>query len=509
MEVVRITEFGGVHDGPEPGDVPLGGLWRADDVDVSDPRALRSRWGTADFLGTYVYSSAIRDAVLLNGDLLTVRVGNPMVADVLTGAGATLSLGNTLAAGAEASLVPWRSPTELLVFLVSGGQTPEQWDTTANLWTTPTATVDGVAGRAMPKMQDAVQSGIDQRLLGWTGANSGLYGPHGAQSYPWRVWASEPGLPKTWTTTRYFDLFPTAGTPSGVMNGVAWGGKVFFFTSKALFVLHSVSVTAGGAPVFNVYEVGGHGTHYYRHACAGERGVYYLNEKGLYVTDGGPGQLVSGALGRIFQGFQHPRLIGGEHSYSGIDIVRSVRAFGGLVFVNSDSAGADAARTWVYHEASGAWSTWSDVAMVVREYFGSGVATIALPRDNATLRPRTLTEGTPEVGLEIVLPIEPAGGELTTLRRVVVEGSFTSAPTVQVATDQQLVGSNVNWGSALVAQSAGGGGPGPARISYLARDRGRAFAVQIQSGESLAALTSIELEHEPSAPRHAKRGTYE
>lgn len=507
MEVLRISEFAGLRDGVAPADVPPGGAWHSRNVDFRNPRALRSLPGRRTALGAYDIPSEVWDALCVNDDLAVLR--SPNVVDILNAqTGASVNVGNTIVVGSGfPSIAEYRSPTEKLIWLCASGQAPEQWETVANAWTTPTATVDGVAGRAMPKMMGAVQSAIDQRFLAWT-FSSGLDGPHGAQSYPWRVWASEPGLPKTWTTTRYFDLFPAQGDPLGVMAGVSWNGKVFFFTTRYCMVLHSVSTTAGGVPVFNTYDIPGAGLHRHnRHACAGDLGVYFVNDRGFWRTTGGGAELLSGdQLAWVLNG-------GSSHPFGlpviSADSIESLRAHKGRVYMTIDGISEEGdEETVVYDELTGLFSVIDEMGIPVEDSNGGVRVT---PHPNSALqRIRTLGSSFTD-GWLLTLPFQPADGEHVIVRRVVLEGAFAAGelPSVTLRNEDAIenwVGAASEALSNPLGENVAAGNEMPGRFTYNARTRGRAFMLRLHAAATqLRGLTSIEIHFEPTQPRLAKR----
>lgn len=177
-------------------------------------------------------------------------------------------------------------------------------------FTEPTATVNGVAGKEMPRGALMVTwPDGDNRLVVANTANG--EGPGGAASSGSHVWFSDPGSAESWHTVapeaNFVQLSPGDGEEITAM--AVYGGQVFVFKQTKFFVFYGVSVDSEGGPEFNFREVSlGDGSQMRRAASAeltetsdqlattSPTGVYFCTTDGVYVTTGGGPQKISQAL---------------------------------------------------------------------------------------------------------------------------------------------------------------------------------------------------------------------
>lgn len=191
------------------------------------------------------------------------------------------------------------TPATSAVYAGQGVDTLRKY-TSAGGFTAPTATVDGVGGRAMPKGWVMAVQPSDNRLV--TNAPSSAGGPHAAASSEHHVWFSSAGNAETWSTTDYVILAPGDGDRISAI--VAWRDLLFVFKESAFFVFYGNSVDSTGAAVFNYRAVSAGVGAYYgtATAVAAPDGVYFINDRGVFRTTGGPPQRVSTPLDPLFQG---------------------------------------------------------------------------------------------------------------------------------------------------------------------------------------------------------------
>lgn len=162
----------------------------------------------------------------------------------------------------------------------------------------PTATIDGEAGKAMPK-GDFLATWIDggNRLV-VAGAGSG--GPGGMAATASHVFFSLPGSAEEYESTAYVILDP--GDGEAIHGCCEWGGQIFVFKETRMFVFYSVSADSEGKPIFNfrTVDLGTRvrqpGTTSGEQIVAGREGVYFVSENGVWVTTGGEPTLLSDAL---------------------------------------------------------------------------------------------------------------------------------------------------------------------------------------------------------------------
>lgn len=163
-------------------------------------------------------------------------------------------------------------------------------------FTQPTATVDGVAGKAMPR---------GRFLATWTEAANRLViagttaagGPNGAVSNGSYVWFAEPGNPEAYESTAYTQLDP--GDGENIVGCVSWGGMIFVFKETRLFLFYGVSADVEGKPEFNFKTID-LGTRILSpiafsgsKVVAGTDGVYFVSNDGVWVTTGSEPTLIS------------------------------------------------------------------------------------------------------------------------------------------------------------------------------------------------------------------------
>jgi hypothetical protein len=173
-------------------------------------------------------------------------------------------------------------------------------------FTEPTATVDGAAGKEMPRgnLLATWPAGGNRLVVANTGATGG---PNGATSSASHVWFSEPGNAEGYESTAFVQLSP--GDGEEITAVCVWGGRVFVFKETKYFIFYGVSVDGEGEPIFNFTEVSmGDGSRMKRAAAsaleetsdqiatAAPTGVYFCTTDGIYVTTGGEPTKISQAL---------------------------------------------------------------------------------------------------------------------------------------------------------------------------------------------------------------------
>lgn len=170
----------------------------------------------------------------------------------------------------------------------------------------PTATVDGVAGKAMPKPAFLIAwPEGDNRMIALSGA-SGKFGPGEAETTYSHAWLSDAGNAESWHTVapeaNYLQLSP--GDGERFTGGCVWNGQAFIFKKTRMFVLYSVDEDSEGAPIFN-YRTVELGTEIANESakelvdncCIPTReGVVFLSSDGIYITTGGTPVNLAGAL---------------------------------------------------------------------------------------------------------------------------------------------------------------------------------------------------------------------
>lgn len=209
------------------------------------------------------------------------------------------------------TFVRFGTPAASYIYARAGGVAGHavmRFDGTA--FTTPTATVDGVAGKAMPQgaFMVAWPDGGNRLLVANTGSTGG---PNGAASSGSHVWISDAGNAESWHTVEpeanYLQLSP--GDGESITGMCVWGGQVFIFKETQFFVLWGVSEGPKGAPDFNIRSVQlGKGSIIKRATAptleessdqlcsASPDGIYFATTNGIFITNGGAPSKISNAL---------------------------------------------------------------------------------------------------------------------------------------------------------------------------------------------------------------------
>lgn len=294
----------------------------ARDVDWdSSPGVLRPRDGfqklkSAEATGTYQGLFAHSDSVLLATKVVS-EASKKLVALGFDGV-ETGEIAWTATAG-KPTFARFGTPSASYTYARAGyvaAHAPVRYD--GAVFTTPTATVDGVAGKVMPRgtFMLAWPEGGNRLIAANTAATGG---PNAAASSVSHVWFSDPGNAESWHTVapeaNYVQLSP--GDGEEITGMCAWNGQIFVFKATKFYVFYGVSTDNEGAPVFNFRTVElGKGTRISRPAretlaetsdqicCATDVGVFLCCSDGIYVTTGGQPEKISQALKPLEEGSQ-------------------------------------------------------------------------------------------------------------------------------------------------------------------------------------------------------------
>ena len=290
---IPFSQFGGlILDKPLD---DIGAENAADLLDVdwsSSQGSLRSRDGADEF--TKAAGAANYESLFAHSDSrLLARRGETLVAfDIATGkeiAGKTAAVKALFMSFARLG-----TPSASYSYIADQENTLKRYDGTD--FTSPTATVDGVAGKAMPKGHHlATWADEGNRLVIMGTEPNG--GPNGAISGGSHVWFPNPGDAEAYESTNFVQVRP--GDGESIIGGCAWGGQVFVFKETHLFVFYGVSVDNEGKPIFNFRTVD-LGTRILPpsskcapQVVAGAEGVYFVANDGLYMTTGNEPSLLS------------------------------------------------------------------------------------------------------------------------------------------------------------------------------------------------------------------------
>jgi hypothetical protein len=218
---------------------------------------------------------------------------------------------------------PWQflrfgAPGTETLYAANGADTPRKWDGTT--WTAPTATVNGVAGGAMPRAGalaitasvpgQTSGSNATNRMLATAFGTQSSAGPGGFATNPLRWFISNPGQPEVFETDgsvspirgkNFGDLTP--GDGEQIMAAVTWRELIFIFKESKFFVLWGESANTDGTPIMNFREVvNSIGLASKMAVAVGRDGVYFFNRMGVYRTTGGNPELISDIIRPLWTG---------------------------------------------------------------------------------------------------------------------------------------------------------------------------------------------------------------
>lgn len=258
-------------------------------------------------------------------------------------------------AGGPYGFARFGKPNAEVAYAGNGTDTLRRWNGTE--WTAPTATVNGLAEKAMPKAgQIAAWPKGDNRLAA-TGFATTSGGPGGATSSPDHVYFSNSGDPTAWTNKEgeenYVQLFP--GNGEKIQAIIGWREYLFVFKETAFFVFYGVSSNAEGAPEFLFRPVeAGVGLASPRAVCADENGVYFMSRRGVYRTTGQEPEEVSTPIEPIWSGDTSPFYTGGTLAHGSITNC-AMAAHEGRIYLSFPTSAANN-RTLVHDPQAGWWA---------------------------------------------------------------------------------------------------------------------------------------------------------
>jgi hypothetical protein len=270
---------------------------------------------------------------------------------LVLGAGGRLDVINQLGAivGSQGGLLrgPYQfaqfgDPTRELVFCANGADPVVRWDGAAFAIGTNTATVNGVAGQAMPRAgavcvtasTPGASSGTNasNRLIATAYGTQTTAGPGGSESTPSRVYLSNPGQPEVWETDgsaapvrgrNFLDLTP--GDGEYIMAAVTWRELVFIFKQTKFFVLWGEGEGANGTPTFQVREVvNAVGLASAQALSVGRDGVYFMNRRGVYRSSGGDPVLLSDVISPMWTQDPDPYFRSQSINLGALDQIRAL-----------------------------------------------------------------------------------------------------------------------------------------------------------------------------------------
>lgn len=255
------------------------------DVTFTERGAVRQRDGWSAFTsaaGTNRYDSLVSFAKTDGTRQVVAGAGNRL--EGLSASGSVIA--SVATSASPHSFTRFGGPSVEAVYAANGTDQIRQWNGSA--WSTPAWAGTSPTGRFV-----AVTQG-DNRLV--NARRSGTT----AGDNPSTVRFSDPSTPTTFGANNWVDLTPGDGEP--IMGMVAWREYLFVFKQTKFFVFGQTT-DASGTPEFNYRPVDtGVGLCSSRALCATPFGVFFLTQRGVYVTDGGEPRLVSELLDPFWLG---------------------------------------------------------------------------------------------------------------------------------------------------------------------------------------------------------------
>ena len=302
-----------------------------------------------DSLVPFYRSSGARQLIAGCGTRLEALTSSGEVVDSETGL-----------SGGPYGFARFGAPNAEVLYAGNGTDAPRKWN--GSEWTTPTATVNGSAGKAMPKARFLTVLPQGNRLMA-TGFSTTTGGPNGAISSPAHAWLSEQGEPEAWMTEgteehpNNSEQF-TPGDGESIQGALTWGEFTFVFKETKFFVIYGISTDREGNPEINYRTVDtGVGLVASETLCADESGVYFMGRGGVYRTLGQAPELISRKIEPVWGGGASPFFTGGVLSHSAIDSCAATVHDGRLYLSYPTSEAND--RTLVYDPEAGWWSLYS------------------------------------------------------------------------------------------------------------------------------------------------------
>lgn len=284
-------------------------------VEFSERGAIRQREGYVD-LGSVDLVNRV--------DSMAAHYTTGGARQLVLGAGTRLDVVDQTGAviGSQAGLLggPWNftqfgDPTHESVYAANGLNPLVRWDGSSFALGTALATVNGVAGQAMPRAGAVCVTASTPGSTSGTNASNRMVataygtqanaGPGGSVSTPSRAHLSNPGQPEVWETDgapgppvrgrNFVDLTP--GDGEYIIAAVSWRELTFIFKQTKFFVLWGEGALADGTPTFQVREVVNNvGLASSLAVTVGRDGVYFFNRRGVYRTNGGDPVLISDVI---------------------------------------------------------------------------------------------------------------------------------------------------------------------------------------------------------------------
>lgn len=284
------------------------------DVTFTDRGAIEERAGYKALTGSALTNRvASLEAFYSTGGITQLLAGCGTRLEGLSSAGAVVD-SETGLTGAIWDFARFGKPNSEVAYAGNGNDTLRKWDGAE--WTAPTASVDGVGAKTMPRAGSICVNPSSNRLV-CGGFETKTGGPGGAESSPSHVYESEAGNPEGYESSAYVQYTP--GDGEKVMACVSWREFTFIFKETKFFVRHGDSVDGEGKPILTYRPIDtGIGLASKRAICVHETGVYFMSRHGVYRTTGQEPEEVSQIIEPIWSGLASPFFTGGTLAQSSI-----------------------------------------------------------------------------------------------------------------------------------------------------------------------------------------------
>lgn len=298
---VRATEFGGLNTRDEPQQIGLGGAGALNNVDFSVGGQLRTRDGSSQFATgaastpyTLVPYNSAKLLVACSDGLTTWTLYSVATNGTKTSLGTITSIPllNTYAYIAQIGIPATGASNEVTrAYVAVEGANLRRYDgtTLTSLGPAGTGAFKGAPSfcTVMPTENRLVQANY----------NDAATSPTGNDGSPSTVFFSDADAPETYGANNFVNL--QAGDGEEIRGMATWRESVFVFKATTMFVFGSSSIDADGNPVFNYRTVDLPDT-FNGAICAGDDGVYFGTDYGIYRTTGDVPQRVSDDLRTTF-----------------------------------------------------------------------------------------------------------------------------------------------------------------------------------------------------------------
>lgn len=316
-------------------------------VDFDQPGAVRTRDGLAQYesSGGATFTEMFPYYASGSPRLMLTRVSaGSIVLDTLTTTGTAITNISTWVGTGPTSYTTLGTPTSSLLFIATYSQLLRKYDGAA-------------IAASVGKPSYVATTPWDNRLAQAHFPSAAADSPTGANGSISTVFFSDAGAPETYSANNFLHLRPGDGEQ---ITGIATFGDVMIVSKQTnLFVFYGVSTDGTGNPIFNYRRVSiparisnvTANFASFNSLIVGDDGVYFLTNRGLFVTTGGAPTLVSGPMTPVFDGTAPSSL-----AWDG-STVMSLRIVKQRIFITYTTAAAES-RTLVYDMKLGFWTIW-------------------------------------------------------------------------------------------------------------------------------------------------------